>query len=111
MRVNFIQMNVSGLKCDNPNCDYRDSSIKYEDYSKYVDMPCPKCGTNLLTRSCYKQTVKNVNKAKRLNNFLNLILPDSIKMKAAQAAIAYAHFDCDAEGNPTNLTSIERVKR
>lgn len=27
---------IHGLKCDNPKCDYQDSTIKYEDYKKYI---------------------------------------------------------------------------
>ncbi len=52
-KINEMEKNVevqsSGLKCDNTNCDYDDSTVKFEDLSKWVDKPCPKCGENLLT--------------------------------------------------------------
>lgn len=46
-----ITIEVSGLKCDAPNCDYYDHEAKYENYEKYVNKPCPKCGANLLTEA------------------------------------------------------------
>lgn len=44
------QVRVAGLKCDNKECDYQDDTIRYEEYKKYINAPCPKCGHNLLTR-------------------------------------------------------------
>lgn len=46
-----IEMNIKGLKCDNPNCDYIDMTIKVEEYEKYVNSKCPKCGEILLTEA------------------------------------------------------------
>lgn len=53
MENNKSNVKISGLKCDNPNCDYRDDTIKYEDYKKYVGAKCPKCGMILLTEKEY----------------------------------------------------------
>lgn len=39
-----------GLKCDNPTCDFVDMSIAIEDYDNWLNVPCPKCGENLLTQ-------------------------------------------------------------
>ena len=50
---------ISGLKCDNTTCDYRDDSIKVEDYQSYINEPCPQCGTSLLTQADYDQ-VQNI---------------------------------------------------
>ena len=47
---------VQGIKCDNPECDYKDMSVKYEDYPKWIDKPCPCCGSNLLTKRDYNVT-------------------------------------------------------
>lgn len=46
-------IDIHGLQCDNPNCDYKDDTIKYEDYKKYIGAKCPKCGMVLLTRKEY----------------------------------------------------------
>lgn len=47
---------VQGIKCDNPECNYKDMSVKYEDYPKWIDKPCPCCGSNLLTKHDYNVT-------------------------------------------------------
>ena len=39
---------ISGIVCDNPKCDYRDDTVKFEDYPNYVDRPCPKCKENFI---------------------------------------------------------------
>lgn len=51
-----IEMNIKGLKCDNPNCDYIDMTIKVEEYGKYLNTKCPKCGEILLTEADYRNT-------------------------------------------------------
>jgi len=45
---------IKGIKCDNPDCDFVDDSVTWDDYDKtvseWLNRPCPKCGTNLLTQ-------------------------------------------------------------
>lgn len=48
-----VQFNVGGIKCDNPECDYMDQSVELKDYPKWLNKPCPKCGSNLLTQADY----------------------------------------------------------
>lgn len=50
---NNCNVTGGGLKCDNPNCDFVDMSIAIEDYDKWLNKPCPKCGANLLTQEDY----------------------------------------------------------
>jgi len=50
---------ISGLQCDKPGCNYVDPSIKLEDYKSYINYPCPKCGSSLLTQADY-DTVQRV---------------------------------------------------
>lgn len=66
-----IQMNIGGIKCDTHDCDYRDDSIKVEDYADWLNKPCPKCGGNLLTQEDYD----NVQTMMNLVNLMNGILP------------------------------------
>lgn len=47
---------VKGIKCDNEECGWKDPTVPYEDYPKYIDKPCPCCGANLLTRQDYLVT-------------------------------------------------------
>lgn len=60
-----FDVEISGLKCDNPSCDYVDPTIHVEDYEKYVNAPCPKCGANLLTEQDY-QIVQKMLKLQKL---------------------------------------------
>ncbi len=38
-----------GLVCDNPECDWEDKNITFENLEEWLNKPCPKCGQNLLT--------------------------------------------------------------
>jgi len=44
------------IECDNPKCDYnipnetKDPNVETK---QYINMPCPKCGENLLTQKDY----------------------------------------------------------
>jgi hypothetical protein len=46
-------LNVEGIKCDNPKCDYRDDSISWQNMELtiklFLNKPCPKCACSLLT--------------------------------------------------------------
>lgn len=66
-----IEMNIHGIKCDNPNCDFVDMSVKVEDYEQWLNKPCPKCGENLLTESDYKNTQLLL----KITKVMNKILP------------------------------------
>lgn len=49
-----LAVNIGGLKCDNPDCNYRDDSIKLEQYEDYINEPCPVCGSPLLKQYEYE---------------------------------------------------------
>lgn len=63
MKMDF---NISGLKCDNPNCDYCNLDISFEQYEQFVNYPCPKCGESLLTPQAYKMCLA----LKSMGNFI-----------------------------------------
>lgn len=50
----------SGLKCDNPDCDWLNPNISFEEYESYIGRPCPKCGWNLLTEKTYQRCKEKV---------------------------------------------------
>lgn len=52
--MNNIQVQSTGIKCDNPNCDYKDESVKFEDFEEWLNKPCPECGWNLLTNEDFE---------------------------------------------------------
>lgn len=58
-----MELNIYGLKCDNPSCDYNDKTIKFEDYPKYIEHPCPQCGESLLTQADFDTTMQIVEMA------------------------------------------------
>lgn len=49
-------INIGGLKCDNSQCGWSDMTIKFEEYKKYLNSSCPKCGENILTEDDYNET-------------------------------------------------------
>jgi len=64
--LNAIDYKINGIKCDNPNCDFRDDTVKFEDYPLWLNKPCPKCGCNLLTK-------KDLETTKTLIKLVNII--------------------------------------
>lgn len=62
-------MTISGLKCDTEHCNYRDDSVKFEDYPKYINARCPICQSNLLTQQMYDDCVKAYKVVDRFNGF------------------------------------------
>ena len=53
----LVEITISGIKCDNEDCDYRDDSVSRDNYPAYVNKPCPECGDNLLTQADYDTVV------------------------------------------------------
>ena len=72
---NRVEVLGGGLKCDNPNCDWEDDSIKNEDYINYINTPCPKCGENVLTQEDYDNAMKVV----YVSEFINSMTEEEMK--------------------------------
>lgn len=64
--MNAVDYNIKGIKCDNPNCDFREMTVEYKDYPTWLNKPCPKCGANLLTQN-------DLNTIKTLVQLVNII--------------------------------------
>lgn len=61
---------IKGIKCDNPNCEFRNDNVEFMEYKDWLNKPCPMCGANLLTQ-------KDLNATKRLiklSNFFNKLM-------------------------------------
>lgn len=58
-----LKVNISGIKCDNKECNYSDMSVQVEEYIDYLNKPCPECGSTLLTQTDYDnvQTILGLN--------------------------------------------------
>lgn len=50
----LMTIEISGIKCDNPDCDYRDMTVRRENYLEYLGKPCPECDSVLLTQADYE---------------------------------------------------------
>lgn len=64
---NNMEMNIHGLKCDNPNCDWNDMSVPFDDYVSHVNAPCPECGENILKEEEYQKLLQMKNAVNALN--------------------------------------------
>ena len=62
MKRQLIQMTQDYLvQCDTPGCGYtipNPTKDPCEDTKQYINMPCPKCGANLLTQKDYDDAMK-----------------------------------------------------
>jgi len=85
-----IKLKESVIKCDNPNCDYINRDVAIEDFHNWVDKPCPKCGSNLLTNQDYK-TLEGL---LHMINILNILLPE--EKESEKTSIT---FRSDGSGN------------
>jgi len=71
MEKNIIQLTI---KCDNPNCDYMNDSVNFNNLEDFLNKSCPKCGENLLTE-------KNLNLSKILIFVLNELEEMLVELK------------------------------
>jgi hypothetical protein len=73
-----MKITISGLKCDNPYCNYRDDSVQYSDYEKSIGRPCPQCGESLLTKEDFEKTnrlLKRIEIADKIINVTRWLTP------------------------------------
>jgi len=65
-----ITLKASGIKCDAEGCDYLNDTVSFHDYGKWLNRPCPKCGSNLLTQA----DLTTLNRIMKFVRFANFIL-------------------------------------
>ena len=98
-----ISRSIGGLKCDNPNCDYVDKSIRSAEYENYIGYPCPKCGQPLLTQEDYDAMLKLNEQMEKVATLLGIQIVDAqetqddIQIKNKPGA--RAGFKSDGKGN------------
>jgi len=51
-------MKVAGIQCDAKGCNWENMEVPLDEYYKWVNMECPKCGSNLLTMEDYLKVNK-----------------------------------------------------
>lgn len=91
---------IGGLKCDNPNCNYRDDSISVEDYPSYVNKPCPLCGCNLLTEADYKSFKKILKTVSLINRIYSFLARFSVKKNIQENSEAEMNINFNGTGKP-----------
>lgn len=79
--LEVIKSNISGIKCDNPECSYRDAEVKYADYINWVNKPCPECGSNLLTEADYNIVLKMVKAVNFINRLVTRVTPPFMRKR------------------------------
>ena len=67
--MGFLDVDIRGIKCDKDECDFIDMNVPNKEYDQWLNKPCPKCGSNLLTEADYK-TVKLMIRISKIVNFL-----------------------------------------
>jgi hypothetical protein len=100
-------VNISGIKCDNPLCDYIDASVKFEEYADWVNKSCPKCGENLLTQEDYDFCLNSDN---MVENLLEL-LPEGFdkQLDAMLAAEGISQDDLKEIGSRISFDEIKEA--
>ena len=68
METPIIQFEEGGICCDNDACDYFDDTVLFSQLKDFVNKPCPKCGSNLLTEEDYKAAVTFRKMGEKLNS-------------------------------------------
>ena len=71
---NNIEITQWGIKCDNPECEFVDNTVKFEQYPQYINKGCPHCGDNLLTKADYENAVA----LRSVANLINKFSPDEL---------------------------------
>lgn len=99
-----MDIEIGGIKCDAHGCGYRDDDVKFADYAQYIDRPCPKCGSNLLTKEAMADVNKYIALAKFVNKWFGWMVKDDAKFDAAIRP------QYDDKGMPSGVT-IEKYNK
>jgi uncharacterized C2H2 Zn-finger protein len=79
------------IVCDNSECDYKiinPTGDPNTDTREYLNMPCPKCGENLLTEKDYIQHLKVMKVINWMNKYLSwMTIFYSKKVKVYKASV------------------------
>lgn len=98
-----ININIYGIKCDTPGCGYVDKEVKFEDYKKYINKPCPICGGNLLKRRDYIMCKALVFTANLINK---IVIPTETEN---QTYVRY--IDCYGKREVKTFNSLDELEK
>lgn len=96
-----VPFQFQGLKCDNPECDYQDKTIPVENFIAWVNRPCPKCGSNLLTQADYENVQTLL--------YLGQMMLDHNEIQSAQDgdSVLSIHIDMDGSGKMSYSIDVD----
>ena len=98
MNDNIINFIGGGIKCDNPECDFVNQEVKIEDYKDWLNKPCPKCGSNLLTQADYDNVQMLLNLVDIINENKD-IFPDTEDMQNNSDEMSTVTFNMNGTGS------------
>ena len=76
-------LDIKGIKCDNETCDYSDMEAEFIP-DKYLNAPCPKCGSNLFTQADYDAIKAQVKLVEMVNDIFPNAAVDNDKYFTAE---------------------------
>ena len=94
-----ITTTAGGIKCDNSSCDYRDDTVSVSDYHDWLNRPCPKCGSNLLTEADYLSVKYIFEMIAKVNENPEIIGIDPAAI--GDDVLTTARFTFNGDGNPS----------
>ena len=65
-----MEVKINGIKCD--CCDWRDDTIVFDEYKKFINIDCPNCGSILLTKKEYNECLRIYKYVKYYNKLSNI---------------------------------------
>lgn len=91
------------IVCDNVKCDFKiknPTGDPNEDSSMYLNMPCPKCGENLLTDEDYLLSLKVMKIVNWLNKWFSWLLVFSWGKAKKETVQLHCHKGIKVKGVP-----------
>lgn len=82
-----IDLTIKGIKCDNPDCDFRNDTIEFIKYKEWLNKPCPKCGANLLTQKDLNATRRLIKLSNLFNKLMKLFMRQAQDTKMINVAV------------------------
>ena len=76
-------LDIKGIKCDNEACDYSEMEAEFIP-DKYLNMPCPKCESNLFTQADYDVIKAQMKLVEALNDMFPNAATDNDKYFTAE---------------------------
>jgi ssDNA-binding Zn-finger/Zn-ribbon topoisomerase 1 len=71
--MKMVEVEVVGLKCDNPTCGHIIKDIPESRYESYIGRPCPSCGDMILSQQEFDDYERMKRAGRKANAILNVV--------------------------------------